>query len=106
MRTPLTRAPGAPPALRPHNRRAAPPPPRATPADAGPPPDAPDWDKELSIFRARVTAPNQLETLRKLEARVEVGTVLAVSDGVALVAGLDTDAPVGTVLQFEGGGRG
>ena len=66
----------------------------------------PDWDRELSIFRARTTAPNQLETLRRLEAATATGSVLHAGDGVALVAGLEDDAPVGTVVKFSGGGRG
>lgn len=33
----------------------------------------PNWDDEMVLFRKRANSPNQLETLRKLEADVEVG---------------------------------
>ena len=45
----------------------------------------------------------QLETLRRLEARTEMGAVLAARDGVALVSGLDEDAQeYGTVMLESG----
>ena len=34
-----------------------------------------DWDEEMSIFKKRTLAPNQLETLRTIEATVDVGKV-------------------------------
>ena len=73
---------------------------------AATPDGAADWDAEMSLFRQRVSRPNQLETLRRLEARVETGAVLHAADGLAIVSGLDNDAPVGTVLGFAGGARG
>jgi F-type H+-transporting ATPase subunit alpha len=60
----------------------------------------------MSLFRRRVSAPNQLAALREREAQVELGTVLYAGDGLAIVLGLDNDAPVGTVLSFVGGARG
>jgi hypothetical protein len=69
-------------------------------------PSTPDWDAEMSLFRRRVSAPNQLAALRAREAQVELGTVLYAGDGLAIVRGLDNDAPVGTVLSFVGGARG
>ncbi|KAK9829697.1 hypothetical protein WJX72_007407 [[Myrmecia] bisecta] len=50
--------------------------------------------------------PNQLETLRQLESHVEVGKVLFCSDSLAIVDGLNNDAPVGTMLSFVGGASG
>jgi len=35
----------------------------------------PNWDDEMSLFRKRVNSPNQMETMRKIEAEVEVGKV-------------------------------
>jgi hypothetical protein len=35
--------------------------------------ESPDWEKEMSIFNKRISAPNQLATLRELEAKVAVG---------------------------------
>ena len=35
----------------------------------------PNWDEEMTLFRKRVNSPNQLETLRKIEAEVSVGKV-------------------------------
>jgi len=35
----------------------------------------PNWDNEMSLFRKRVNSPNQMETMRKIEAEVEVGKV-------------------------------
>ena len=68
----------------------------------------PDWDAEMSLFRARLSRPAQAATLRQLEAKVERGTVLASSaaSGIAVVSGLDNDAPVGTELAFSNGVRG
>ena len=68
----------------------------------------PDWDAEMSLFRARLSRPAQAATLRQLEAKVEVGRVLASSaaSGIAVVSGLDNDAPVGTELAFSNGVRG
>ena len=34
-----------------------------------------DWEQEMSIFKKRTLAPNQLETLRTIEATVDVGKV-------------------------------
>jgi F-type H+-transporting ATPase subunit alpha len=79
--------------------------PRASSSD-DPGSSAPDWDAEMSLFRRRVSAPNQLAALRAREAQVELGTVLYAGDGLAIVRGLDNDAPVGTVLSFVGGARG
>ena len=41
--------------------------------------DSPDWnwENEMSLFRKRLTQPNQLETLRRLEEQVDVGRVRA-----------------------------
>ena len=62
----------------------------------------------MSLFRARLSRPAQAATLRQLEAKVERGTVLASSatSGIAVVSGLDNDAPVGTELAFSNGVRG
>ena len=35
--------------------------------------DATNWDAEMSIFKQRIQKPNQLETLRNIEAIVDVG---------------------------------
>ena len=37
--------------------------------------EQPNWDDEMTVFRKRTNTPNQLETLRKIEAEVEVGKV-------------------------------
>jgi hypothetical protein len=37
--------------------------------------DDAEWEKEMSIFKQRTMRPNQLETLRELEAKVNVGKV-------------------------------
>jgi hypothetical protein len=68
----------------------------------------PDWDAEMSLFRARLSRPAQAATLRQLEAKVERGSVLASSaaSGIAIVSGLDNDAPVGTEPAFSNGVRG
>ena len=34
-----------------------------------------DWDAEMSLFRKRLSSPNQLATMRLLEAQVDVGRV-------------------------------
>eukprot|EP00884_Botryococcus_braunii_P012711 jgi/Botrbrau1/21440/Bobra.0216s0048.1 len=68
--------------------------------------DPPDWDKEMSLFRQRTMQPNQLETLRKKEAETDVGRVLFCNQGLAIVQGLDNDAPVGTMLSFVSGAQG
>jgi hypothetical protein len=39
--------------------------------------EEPDWDKEMSIFKQRTMAPNQLATLRELESKVSLGRVSA-----------------------------
>ena len=36
---------------------------------------AADWDAEMSLFRKRLSSPNQLATMRLLEAQVDVGRV-------------------------------
>ena len=41
---------------------------RANPAEE----DA-EWEREMSIFKQRIMRPNQLETLRELESKVNVG---------------------------------
>ncbi len=94
------RQPSLPPPLT--HRRSRP---RVAAAEDAPPP--PDWDAELSIFRRRTLKPNQLEALRlAAEARVDVGRVLAVEGGVAVVEGLNNDAGVGTELRFASGAAG
>ncbi|GAX73139.1 hypothetical protein CEUSTIGMA_g592.t1 [Chlamydomonas eustigma] len=50
--------------------------------------------------------PNQLETLRELEGKVNVGKVLYCKDNLAIISGLNSDAPVGTKLSFVTGGTG
>lgn len=37
--------------------------------------EAPDWDAERLVLRKRTLKPNQLETLRKFEEEVAIGTV-------------------------------
>lgn len=37
--------------------------------------EEPDWDAEMSIFKQRMMRPNQLATLREMEAKVNVGKV-------------------------------
>ena len=37
--------------------------------------DATNWDAEMSIFKQRIQKPNQLETLRNIEATMEIGKV-------------------------------
>ncbi|KAK9792239.1 hypothetical protein WJX73_003401 [Symbiochloris irregularis] len=68
--------------------------------------EAPDWDAERLVLRKRTLKPNQLETLRKFEEEVAIGTVLHSEDGVALVEGLNQDAPLGTVVSFVNHAQG
>lgn len=102
-----------------------------------------DWDEEMSIFKARISRPNQLATLRELEAKVAVGKVNAggdkggaprygssaliahwlahwlahalrcclvqvmwADDSLAILTGVNPDAPLGTKLSFVSGGTG
>lgn len=37
--------------------------------------EEPDWEAEMSIFNQRISRPNQLATLRELEAKTAVGKV-------------------------------
>lgn len=37
--------------------------------------DDADWEAEMSIFKERISRPNQLATLRELEAKVSLGKV-------------------------------
>ncbi|GBF87937.1 ATP synthase subunit alpha [Raphidocelis subcapitata] len=81
-------------------------------AGRGPPPprarneEEPDWDREMSIFKERTMRPNQLATLRELESKVSVGRLLWHSDGLAVVSGINSDAPLGTQLAFVSGASG
>lgn len=68
--------------------------------------EEPDWNKEMSIFQKRISRPNQLATLRELERHVNVGKVLFVRSNLAIISGLNADAPVGTKLSFITGGTG
>ncbi|KXZ53834.1 hypothetical protein GPECTOR_6g752 [Gonium pectorale] len=68
--------------------------------------EEPDWEAEMSIFKQRISRPNQLATLRELEAKVSVGKVLYARDGLAIVCGLNTDAPLGTKVSFVTGTAG
>ncbi|GLI64321.1 hypothetical protein VaNZ11_007548 [Volvox africanus] len=68
--------------------------------------EEPDWEAEMSIFKQRISRPNQLATLRELEAKVSVGKVLYARDGLAIVSGLNTDAPLGTKVSFVTGTAG
>lgn len=69
--------------------------------------DEPDWDAEMQMFRERTMRPNQLETLRKAEEQdVDIGKVLFIGEGLAIVDGLNNDAPVGTMLAFVSGATG
>jgi F0F1-type ATP synthase alpha subunit len=67
---------------------------------------APDWDAEMSIFKQRTLRPNQLATLREMEGRASLGKVLSVGDGLAVLSGVDPDAPLGTALAFVSGAAG
>jgi F0F1-type ATP synthase alpha subunit len=66
----------------------------------------PDWDEEMSIFKQRTLRPNQLATLREMEGRASLGKVLSVSDGLAVLSGINPDAPLGTALAFVSGAAG
>ncbi|GFR41698.1 hypothetical protein Agub_g2445, partial [Astrephomene gubernaculifera] len=68
--------------------------------------EEPDWEAEMSIFKQRISRPNQLATLRELEAKVNVGKVLFAADGLAVVSGLNADAPLGTQVAFLTGPTG
>jgi len=68
--------------------------------------EEPDWDQEMSIFQKRISRPNQLATLRELEGKVNVGKVLYCKDNLAIISGLNADAPIGTKLTFVTGGTG
>ncbi|GLC68001.1 hypothetical protein PLESTF_000633300 [Pleodorina starrii] len=68
--------------------------------------EEPDWEAEMSIFKQRISRPNQLATLRELEAKVSVGKVLYARDGLAIVSGLNADAPLGTKVSFVTGTAG
>lgn len=68
--------------------------------------DEPDWDAEMSIFKQRISQPNQLATLRELESKANVGKVIYCEQNLAIVCGLNPDAPVGTKLSFVSGGQG
>jgi hypothetical protein len=37
--------------------------------------DEADWDQEMSIFKQRISRPNQLATLREMESKVNLGKV-------------------------------
>ncbi|KAG1671376.1 hypothetical protein FOA52_011873 [Chlamydomonas sp. UWO 241] len=76
---------------------------RAVEARSG---EEPDWTEEMSIFTKRISRPNQLATLRELTSKMRVGKVLFVKDSLAIISGLDSDAPVGTKLSFVTGGTG
>ncbi|GMH44862.1 hypothetical protein BSKO_12814 [Bryopsis sp. KO-2023] len=66
-----------------------------------------DWDKEMDTYRKRTMKPNQLATLRQLEEEnLVTGTVLAQRGGVAVIEGLNNDAPNGTAIEFSGGATG
>lgn len=60
----------------------------------------------MSIFKQRTMRPNQLATMRSLESRVNVGRVLYCKDNLAIVTGVNADAPLGTLLTFVSGGVG
>lgn len=66
----------------------------------------PDWDAEMTLFKKRITKPNQLSTLRRILAQADTGKVLYSSDSLAIVEGLVNDAPVGTELVFANGAKG
>ncbi|KAG2429129.1 hypothetical protein HYH02_014166 [Chlamydomonas schloesseri] len=68
--------------------------------------EEPDWEAEMSIFNQRISRPNQLATLRELEAKTAVGKVLYSKDGLAIVSGLNSDAPLGTKVSFLTGTAG
>ncbi|KAK9915373.1 hypothetical protein WJX75_008150 [Coccomyxa subellipsoidea] len=60
----------------------------------------------MSLFRKRLQKPNQLETMRKIVEEVDIGKVLLVGDGFAVIQGLNNDAPVGCSLKFVSGASG
>jgi len=60
----------------------------------------------MSIFKQRISQPNQLATLREMEGKAAVGRVLHCEQSLAIVSGLNADAPVGTLLSFVSGGQG
>eukprot|EP00882_Tetradesmus_deserticola_P018440 GHRQ01019807.1.p1 GENE.GHRQ01019807.1~~GHRQ01019807.1.p1 ORF type:complete len:361 (+),score=156.87 GHRQ01019807.1:398-1480(+) len=60
----------------------------------------------MSIFKQRTMAPNQLATLRELESKVSLGRVLWCKDSLAIMTGINPDAPLGTKLAFVSGGSG
>ncbi len=66
----------------------------------------PDWDAEMTLFKKRITKPNQLSTLRRMLAQADTGKVLYCADSLAIVEGLVNDAPVGTELVFANGAKG
>ena len=92
----------------------------------------PDWDAEMSLFRKRTMKPNQMQTVRRLEEQVDIGKVrrygvtttlqsicstfcdaacscwqvLFAEDGLAILEGLNNDAPVGAALRFVSGASG
>ena len=93
----------------------------------------PDWDAEMSLFRKRSMKPNQMQTIRRLEEEVDIGKVtllepvaailfyditlstvmsscvqqvLFSDDGLAILEGLNNDAPVGASLRFVSGASG
>ncbi|PNW77022.1 hypothetical protein CHLRE_10g419050v5 [Chlamydomonas reinhardtii] len=68
--------------------------------------EEPDWEAEMSIFNQRISRPNQLATLRELEAKTAVGKVLYSRDGLVIVSGLNADAPLGTKVSFLTGTAG
>ena len=56
----------------------------------------------MSIFKKRTLKPSQLASLRQFEATsLTQGRVVAVSESVAVVEGLNNDAEVGTSLRFS-----
>lgn len=60
----------------------------------------------MTLFKKRITKPNQLSTLRRMLERADRGTVLYAANALAIVQGLVNDAPVGTELVFENGTKG
>lgn len=56
----------------------------------------------MSIFKKRTLKPSQLASLRQFEATsLTQGRVVALSESVAVVEGLNNDAEVGTSLRFS-----
>lgn len=60
----------------------------------------------MSLFRKRSMKPNQMQTIRRLEEEVDIGKVLFSDDGLAILEGLNNDAPVGASLRFVSGASG